>query len=65
MTYISHTVYFGLYTLVSELSIAATLFSTNRLCVRAMHCAVIRVVGSRRTFPKQKERNPKDTPVAI
>jgi len=51
MTYITHAVGFGLYTLVSELPIAATLFSTNRLRVCAKHCAVIHVVGSRIRFP--------------
>lgn len=55
MTYISHAVSFGLYTLVSELPIAATLFSTNRLCVRAVHSAVTRVVGSRVRFPNKRK----------
>jgi len=55
MTYIPHAVYFGSYTLVSELPIAATLFSTNRLCVRAMESAVIRVVGNRVRSPNKRK----------
>ena len=58
MTYIPHAVCFGLYTytFVSELPIAATLFSTNRLCVLAKHYTVIHVVGSRMRSPSRRKQ---------
>jgi len=55
MTYIPHAVRFGLYTLVSDLPIAATLFPVNLLCVRVMHDVVIRVVGSHVSSPSRRK----------
>jgi hypothetical protein len=65
MTYIPRAVRFGLYTLLSELPIAATHFSTNRLCVRAKHYAMVHVVRSRVRSPSRRKQNPRDTPLTI